>query len=88
MIWGIFCWHVSGALIFLEGKQTAMQNLDKLADQVHLVILRCYPDGDGYFMDNNAPIHPARTVRNWSAEHQSDFQHISWPPHSPDLNPI
>ena len=27
-------------------------------------------------------------LKNSFAEHQSDFQHLSWPPHSPDFNSI
>ena len=65
-----------------------MQDLYILVDQVHSAMLHYYPDGDGYFMDDNAPIHRARSVQNWFAEHQPDFQHLSWPTHIPDLNPI
>ena len=88
MIWGMFCWHGNGVLVFFEGKQTAMRYLDILADQVHSAMLHFYPDGDGYFVDDNEPIHRARIVQNWFGEHQSDFKHFSWPPHSSDLNPI
>ncbi|GFU65684.1 hypothetical protein TNCV_5058191 [Trichonephila clavipes] len=35
MIWSIFCWHSGGALVFLEGEQTAMRYLYILGDQVH-----------------------------------------------------
>ena len=62
-----------------------MRYLDILADQVHLAMSPFYSDDDGYFMDDNAPIHRARSVQNWFAEHQSNFQHLSWPLHSPDL---
>ena len=62
--------------------------LDILADQAQPVMLQFYPDGDGYFMDDNVPIHRDRSVQNWLTEHESDFQQLSWPPYSPDLNPI
>ena len=39
-----------------------MRYLDLLADQVHLVMLHFYPDGDGYIMDDNASMHRARSV--------------------------
>ena len=39
MIWGTFCWQGSGALVFLEGKQTVTRYLDILADQVHSAML-------------------------------------------------
>ena len=88
MIWDMFRWHGSCALVFLESKQIAMRYLDILADQVHPAMLHFYPDGDRYFVENNAPMNRVRNVQNWFAEHQSDFQHLSWPPHSPNLNPI
>ncbi|KFM66807.1 hypothetical protein X975_10900, partial [Stegodyphus mimosarum] len=65
--------------VFLERKQAAMRYLDILADQVHPPVLHFYPDGDGYFMDDNATVHCARSVQNWFTEHQSDFEHLPWP---------
>ena len=65
-----------------------MRYLDILADQVHLAMSPFYSDDDGYFMDDNAPIHRARSIQNWFAEHQCYFQHLSWPSHSSDRNPI
>ena len=78
----------SGALVFLEGKHTAMRYLGILAHQEHPAMLHFYRDGDGYFMNDITPIHRARSIQNWLAEYQFDFQHLSWPPDSPDLNPI
>lgn len=38
------------------------------------------------FMQDNAPVHTARLVRD--ALEQIDINVIDWPPYSPDLNPI
>lgn len=38
------------------------------------------------FMQDNAPIHSSRVVKNWFDENQITL--MDWPPHSPDLNPI
>ena len=62
MIWGMFRWHGSGALVPLECEQTAMRYLDILADQIHPAMLYFYPEGDGYCMDDNARIHRARSA--------------------------
>ncbi|GFW64155.1 uncharacterized protein TNCV_708601 [Trichonephila clavipes] len=75
-IWGMFCWHEKDAMVFLGDKQTTLKYLDILADQVHPATLNLFPYGDEYFMDDNAAIHHARSVQNWFAEHQSDFQHL------------
>ncbi|GFW77317.1 uncharacterized protein TNCV_924331 [Trichonephila clavipes] len=88
MIWDLFCWHGSGVLVFLESKQTAMRYLNILADQVHPAMLHFYPDGDGYFMDSNATIHLARSVRNSSDEYQTDFQQLPGHSIATELNPI
>ncbi|GFV34853.1 alpha-mannosidase 2 [Trichonephila clavipes] len=61
-----------------------MRYLDILVDEVHPTIWHFYPDGNRYFMDDIATIHRTRNVQNWFAEHQ----HLPWPPHSPDPNPI
>ena len=63
MIWGMFCWHGSGAVVFLKGKQTAVRYLGIQADQVHPAMLHFYPDGDEYFMDNNVPRQRAKSVQ-------------------------
>ncbi|GFX84110.1 hypothetical protein TNCV_4859181 [Trichonephila clavipes] len=65
MIWGMFCWHKSGVLGILEGKQVAMRYLNILTEEVHSPMLHFYPDGDEYFMDDNATIHRAISVQNW-----------------------
>ncbi|GFT74043.1 transposable element Tcb2 transposase [Trichonephila clavipes] len=88
MIKGMLCWDGSGVLVIFEGKQTAMRYLDMLVDQMHPEMLHFHPDGDGYFMENNATIHHDSSVRNWFPEHQSDFQHLLWKPHSSNLNLI
>ena len=38
------------------------------------------------FMQDNAPIHTANIIKNWSDGHGIPL--VDWPPYSPDLNPI
>jgi len=40
---------------------------------------------DFIFQDDNAPCHRARIVTGWIDER---WDHLEWPPHSPDLSPI
>ena len=47
-----------------------------------------FPNGDGVFQDDNAPIHTAGVIKSWYAEHEEDFSHLPWPAQSPDLNII
>ncbi|GBM80699.1 hypothetical protein AVEN_79157-1, partial [Araneus ventricosus] len=37
---------------------------------------------------DNAPCHKAQIVSEWFEEHTDEFHLTSWPPNSPDLNPI
>ena len=46
------------------------------------------PDGDGIFQADNVPIHIADVVKNWYKEHESEPEHLEWPPQSLDHNII
>ena len=46
------------------------------------------PEASGVFQDDNAKVHRANIVKSWFSEHDTSFQHLIWPPQSPDLNPI
>ncbi|GFU52903.1 hypothetical protein TNCV_1142151 [Trichonephila clavipes] len=69
LIWGMFFWSISHALMFLEDKQTVMRYLDIMADQMHPAMWHFYPASDGYFMNDNATIHRTRSVQSWFVEH-------------------
>ncbi len=47
-----------------------------------------YPSSDGYFQQDNAPCHKAQIISDWFLEHDNEFTLLTWPPLSPDLNPI
>lgn len=66
-------WYKSGALLFLEGKQTSIGYLDILVDQAQSAMLHFHPDGNGHVMDDNPHVHRAKNVGNRLADHQSDF---------------
>ncbi|KAK3546573.1 hypothetical protein QTP70_029961, partial [Hemibagrus guttatus] len=42
---------------------------------------------DGKHQDN-APCHKADMLQEWFDEHSNQFEVLTWPPNSPDLNPI
>ena len=88
IVWGMFSWHSLGPLIRVHGRQNKTSYLNIVADQVHPVMLMIYPNGNGYFQQDNATCHTADIVKDWFAEHDRDFTLLPWPPQSPDLNPI
>lgn len=44
----------------------------------------------GYFVNqqDNAPYYTGRIIEDWFEDHPSEFQVMSWPPNSPDMNPM
>nr|KAF6341537.1 hypothetical protein mMyoMyo1_011953 [Myotis myotis] len=81
-------WHDFGPLIHVEQCLNNTTYLSIIVDQVHPIMLMVYPNGYGFFQQNNAPCHCARIVQEWFQEHEGDFTLLRWPPQSPDLNPI
>nr|KAF6387344.1 hypothetical protein mMyoMyo1_007853 [Myotis myotis] len=88
MVWGMFSWHDLGPLIHVEQCLNSTTYLSIIADQVHPIMSMAYPNGDGFFQQDNAPCHGACIVQECFQEHEGDFTLLRWPPHSPDLNPI
>ncbi|GBM70738.1 Transposable element Tc1 transposase [Araneus ventricosus] len=66
----------------------AANYLNITADQLHPYMAFVFPTGNGFFQQDNAPCHKARIVLEWFEEHTDEFQLMSWPPNSPDLNPM
>ncbi|KAK3520060.1 hypothetical protein QTP70_011983 [Hemibagrus guttatus] len=55
---------------------------------VHKNIKLLYKDNINYKDSlDNAPCHKAKMVQEWFDEHNK-FEVLTWPPNSPDLNPI
>ncbi|KAK3527039.1 hypothetical protein QTP86_008668 [Hemibagrus guttatus] len=58
------------------------------ADHVHPFMETLFPDVCGLFQQDNAPCHKAEMVQEWFDDHNNKFEVLTWPPNSPDLNPI
>ncbi|GFV90332.1 transposable element Tcb2 transposase [Trichonephila clavipes] len=43
---------------------------------------------DHFFKKAKPPIHTFRCVQAWFEVHDDEFEHLAWPPQSPDLNII
>ncbi|GFW43910.1 transposable element Tcb2 transposase [Trichonephila clavipes] len=59
-----------------------------MGDHFHPFMVFCYPHSNGVFQQDNCISHKSRLATGWLDDHSSDFSVISWPPRSPDLNPI
>ncbi|GFS90233.1 transposable element Tcb2 transposase [Trichonephila clavipes] len=84
---GAISWRGLGPLVTLHGKVKAAHYVNILRDQVHPFV-HPFPGEFPLYQDDNAPIHTAKIVQEWFAEHEGEVSHLDWPPQSPDLNII
>lgn len=85
MIWGAISWEHKSALHYFDSTVTGDSYLNEVLLPLGLPFARASVL-DFIWMDDNAPPHRARTVRDFM---QAEGVHcMVWPPNSPDLNPI
>jgi hypothetical protein len=65
MVWAAIPWYSVGPTVTLHGQITAMEYLDRLGNQVQLMIQTLFQNTDAVFQDDNAPNHTAGTVQSW-----------------------
>jgi len=65
-----------------------MPLLSIVSDHVHPFMATMYPSSDGYYQQDNAPCHKARSISNLFLENDNEFTVLKRPPQSPDLNLI
>ena len=88
MLWVMFCWETLGPAIHVDVTLTHTTYLSIVADHVHPFMETVFPGGSGLFQQDNVPCHKAKMVQEWFEEHNNEFEVLTWPPNSPDLNPI
>ncbi|GFV64729.1 transposable element Tcb1 transposase [Trichonephila clavipes] len=88
MVWGAISWCGLGPLVTLHGKVKAAHYVNNQKDQVHPFVQTSFPGECPLYQDDNAPIHTAKIVQEWFAEHAGEVGHLDWPPQSPDLSII
>ncbi|GFX77101.1 transposable element Tcb1 transposase [Trichonephila clavipes] len=88
MVWGAISWCGLGPLVTLHGKVKAAHYVHILGDLVHPFVQTSFSGECPLYQDDNAPIHTAKIVQEWLAEHEGEVGHLDWPPQSPDLNII
>ncbi|GBM98948.1 Transposable element Tc1 transposase, partial [Araneus ventricosus] len=88
MLWGTLSWSALGPVVVVEQTMKAANYLNIIADQLHTYMAFVFPTGNGIFQQDNAPCHKVRIVLEWFEEHTDEFHLMSWPPNSPDLNPM
>ncbi|GFS99050.1 transposable element Tcb2 transposase [Trichonephila clavipes] len=87
MVWGAISWRGLGPLVTLHSKVKAAHYVNILGDQVHPFVQTSFPGECPLYQDDNAPIHTAKIVQEWFAEHEGEVGHLDCP-QPPDLNII
>lgn len=88
MVWGAF-WGLNKSDLYLLRRDFAAKKQGYSAESYIQVLddnLTGIYTPDLTFMQDNAPIHSAKKVKEWFAE--MGIKVLEWPPYSPDLNPI
>jgi inhibitor of nuclear factor kappa-B kinase subunit alpha len=63
--------------------------IDLLSTKLLPWLRRNYPEGNYVFQQDGAPAHTSKRTQEWLAANTADFwDKSSWPPSSPDLNPL
>lgn len=84
MFWGCFSWYGLGPLVALEGNMNSQSYIELLEESLIPEIEAA--EIPMVFMQDNAPCHTARIVKDFMQERE--LETMSWPPQSPDMNPI
>ena len=88
MFWGSFSKLHTGRLKALEETMNGEKYIQMIEDELipEFNHAKSHFSGDWRLMQDNAPCHRARIVKEFLRRNEVQF--IDWPPYSPDLNPI
>jgi hypothetical protein len=92
MFWGGFSWSTRSSLTSLFGDPDAPKGgvSGRTIRNLYAEVLPTICEPGGIFLQDNAPTHTSRVVKQFLAEFSSAHRVtiIDWPAYSPDLNPI
>lgn len=87
MAWGCFSWSSIGPLVKIEGIMNKEKYLDILRHNLPTVLATTgYRESEITFQQDGDPKHTSKIVKEWLGN--QEFQTMTWPAQSPDLNPI
>lgn len=85
MIWGAIGWHGKSTIAFVDTTMNSEKYIEVLTN--HLLPHGARIGGDHWiFMQDNAPVHTSQATKAFL--NQQNVRLLSWPPRSPDMNPI
>lgn len=85
MIWGCFNYHGKSSLAIINGSLNQYNYQRHLGEHL-LPFMKDFGGDKAIFQQDNCRSHTARSTTLWLKERNIEV--MSWPPYSPDLNPI
>lgn len=76
--------EITQQMVFFLGRFNSQDYLSILSHQIHH--MWNYFRRETVFRDDTALIHRAKDITKWHEENSNGFEHLIWPPQSPDLN--
>ena len=87
MVWGCMSYHNVGKLVCISGTMNSLKYIDLLEEYLDTSLELCNIERRRLlFQQDNAPCHTAKRSKEFFKENGINL--MSWPPNSPDLNPI
>lgn len=86
MVWGMISYKGAGRLHVCEGMMNQHKYRHVLETRMLPQTNEWFPDGNFIFMQDGAPCHKARSIKELLDTH--NVRVLQWPGNSPDLNPI
>ncbi|KAK3519389.1 hypothetical protein QTP70_026949 [Hemibagrus guttatus] len=72
----------------IHGNGESVTNTDQSLKKLRSSCMVIRVDDLDIHQQDNAACHKAKMVQEWFDEHNNQFEVLTWPPNSPDLNPI
>jgi hypothetical protein len=79
MVWVTIPWYnilLVPLLSFMAELQQGSKYVDRLGNQMHLMIQNLCLNNGAVFQGDNVPIHAVGTVQSWFQEHKYELQHL------------
>jgi len=86
MVWGCFSYHGLGNLVFIDEKLTGARYVELLKSNLFTSASKLGMENNFVFQQDNDPEHTSKIAQNFFESQRIPV--LSWPPQSPDFNPI